>query len=120
MSRASPLAIERQEALVTLRIYDFVIETIRLFAPILAVIEKRDRGLADQMRRALASVALNVSEGAGTQRGNRRLRFETACGSAKESRSAYEVAGAFGYVAIDPVLADRLDRIAGTTWRLAR
>jgi four helix bundle protein len=71
----------------TLRIYGFVIETIRLFAP-------RDRSLADPMRRALASVALNLNQGAGSQRGNRRLRFENACGSAKESRSAYEVVGA--------------------------
>ena len=72
------------------------------------------------MRRALASVALNSNEGAGSQRGNRRLRFETACKSAKESRGCYDVAGAFGYVDIDPALVDRLDRIAATAWRLAR
>ena len=101
-------------------IHDFVIETIRLFGPVLGEIEKSDRGLADQMRRALASVALNLNEGAGNRRGNRRLRFETACGSAKESRSAYEVAGAFGYVDVDLALVDRLDRIAATTWRLGR
>ena len=101
-----------------LHIYDFVIETIRLFAPVLRQIEKHDRSLADQMRRALASVALNLSEGAGSRRGNRRLRFENAGGSAKESRSAYEVAGAFGYVEIDLALVDRLDRIAATMWRL--
>ena len=104
----------------TLHIYDFVIETIRLFVPILREIEKRDASLADQLRRALASVALNLNEGAGSQRGNRRLRFENACGSSKESRGCYEVAGAFGYVEIDVALIDRLDRIAATTWRLAR
>ena len=104
----------------TLRIYEFVIETIRLFAPIVREIEKRDAGLADQMRRALASIALNISEGAGSQRGNRRLRYENSCGSAKESRSAYEVAGAFGYVKVDAAMVDRLDRIAATTYRLAR
>ena len=104
----------------SLHIYDFVIETIRLFAPVVREIAKHDRDLADQMRRALASVALNLSEGAGSQRGNRRLRFETACGSAKESRSAYEVGAAFGYVALDALLVDRLDRIAATTYRLAR
>jgi four helix bundle protein len=104
----------------SLRIHDFVLETIRLFVPVVCAIEKRDRSLGDQMRRALASIALNVSEGAGTKRGNRRLRFETACGSAKESGSAYQVAGAFGYVAVDEALVDRLDRIAATAWRLAR
>ena len=104
----------------SLHIYDFVIETIRVFAPVIREIEKRDRSLADQMQRALASVALNLSEGAGSQRGNRRLRFENSCGSAKESRSAYEVAGAFGYVHVDAALVDRLDRIAATTYRLSR
>ena len=104
----------------TLHIYDFVIETIRLFAPIIRQIAKHDPSLADQMRRALSSVALNLNEGAGSQRGNRRVRFENACGSAKESRGCYEVAGAFGYVEIDAALVDRLDRIAATTWRLTR
>lgn len=103
-----------------LHIQAFTIETIRLFAPILVGIEEHDRSLADQMRRALASLALNLNEGVGSQRGNRRLRFETACGSAKESRSAYEVAAAFGYIALDAALVDRLDRIATTAWRLAR
>ena len=104
----------------TLRIYEFVIETIRLFAPIVREIGKHDAGLADQLRRALASIALNLSEGAGSQRGNRRLRYENACGSSKESRSAYEVAGAFAYVKVDAAMVDRLDRIAATTYRLSR
>lgn len=104
----------------TLDIYPFILETIRRFVPIVERIEKRDRSLADQMRRALASVALNTCEGAGSQRGNRRLRYENACASAKESRGCYEVAGAFEYVTIDPALVDRLDRIAGTLFRLAR
>ena len=103
-----------------LEIYNFILETIRLFVPVIAAIEKRDRSLGDQLRRALASVALNTGEAAGNRRGNRRLRFETACGSAQESRCAYEAAGAFEYVAVDGALVDRLDRIAATTWKLAR
>ncbi|HEY1958970.1 MAG TPA: four helix bundle protein [Polyangiaceae bacterium] len=103
-----------------LHIYDFTIETIRLFAPVLREIEKRDRSLADQMRRALASIALNQSEGAGSRGGNRRLRYENACGSAKESRAAYDVAIALGYVTLDEVLADRVERIVATMYRLGR
>jgi len=103
-----------------LDIYTVILETIRLFVSVIREIEKHDRGLADQLRRALASMALNCGEGAGNRRGNRRLRFETACGSAKESRCAYETAGAFGYVVVDAVLVDRLDRIAATTWKLSR
>ena len=104
----------------SLHIYGFTIETIRLFAPVVAQIEKRDRSLGDQMRRAMASIALNINEGAGSRGGNRRLRYENACGSAKESRSAYDVAAAFGYVTLDEALADRLERIAATMYRLGR
>jgi len=104
----------------SLHIYAFILETIRLFRPVVDAIEKRDRSLADQLRRALASMALNCGEGAGNRRGNRRLRFETVCGSAKESRCAYETADALGYVALDPARVDRLDRIAATTWKLSR
>ena len=104
----------------TLTIYSFILETIRQFVPIINAIAEHDRSLADQLRRALASIALNCGEGAGNRRGNRRSRFETACGSAKESRCAYETAGAFGYVVVDAVLVDRLDRIAATTWKLSR
>ena len=103
-----------------LEIYPFILETIRLFVPIIRAIEQHDRRLGDQMRRALASVSLNCGEGAGNRRGNRRSRFETACGSAKESRCAYETAGAFGYVEVDETLVDRLDRISATTWKLSR
>ncbi|HEY1958968.1 MAG TPA: four helix bundle protein [Polyangiaceae bacterium] len=104
----------------TLTIYPFILETIRLFVPIIRAIEEHDRSLGDQLRRALASIALNTGEGAGNRRGNRRSRFETACGSAKESRCAYQTADALGYVVLDAVLCDRLDRIAATTWKLSR
>ena len=104
----------------TLTIYSFILETIRQFVPIIRGIEEHDRSLGDQLRRALASIALNCGEGAGNRRGNRRSRFETACGSAKESRCAYETAGALGYVEVDETLVDRLDRISATTWKLSR
>jgi four helix bundle protein len=102
----------------TLRIYSFVLETIRLLAPIVHEIARHDVDLARQMRRAGASIALNLSEGAGSDGGNRRLRFRTALGSAKETRSCLEVADALGYVTLDATMVERLDRIAGTLYRL--
>ena len=45
-----------------LRIYTTVIEAVRMLRPVIEEIEKSDRDLARQLRRAAASVALNVSE----------------------------------------------------------
>ena len=102
----------------TLEIYAFVIDTLRLLAPVMREIARHDVDLARQMRRAASSVALNTAEGAGNDGGNRRLRFRSALGSAKETRSCLEVAAALEYVALDSALIDRLDRIAGTLYRL--
>jgi hypothetical protein len=45
-----------------LRIYSTVIEVLRLLRPVITEIETCDRDLARQLRRASASVALNLSE----------------------------------------------------------
>jgi hypothetical protein len=45
-----------------LRIYSTVIEVLAMLRPVVAQIEAHDRDLARQLRRAAASVALNVSE----------------------------------------------------------
>jgi len=89
-----------------------VIETVR----------RRDRGLADQMRRAAQSVLLNIAEGRGSKDGNAKLRFATACGSAKEVRAALTIAGAWGYVPAGSVahLDERLDQVCAITWTLSR
>ena len=99
-------------------VYAFVIETLRLLAPAMREIALGDADLARQMRRAASSIALNTAEGAGNDGGHRRERFRTALGSAKETRSCLEVAAALDYVPLDSALIDRLDRIAGTLYRL--
>jgi four helix bundle protein len=71
---------------------------VRLLRPLVERIQRKDRNLADQLKRAATSVVLNLAEGAHTQGGNRRLRFETARGSSNEARAALSVACAWGYV----------------------
>ena len=103
-----------------LRIYPFIIETLKMLAPLLREIAKHDPDLARQARRAGASVALNTAEGHGNGGGNGRLRFRSALGSAHEVVGCIDVAEAFGYVdAVDADIRARLDRIAGTLYRLA-
>ena len=103
-----------------LRIYPFIIDTLKLIAPLLREIAKHDPDLARQGRRAGASIALNTAEGHGNGGGNGRLRFRTALGSTHEVVSCIDVAEAFGYVdAVDAEIRARLDRIAATLYRLA-
>ena len=88
--------------------------------PFLKRIERRDRDLARQLRRAGASVHLNVAEGNGLTGGNRRIRFRTAVGSAREVIACAEVAVAFTYVG-EPTcrtLVQAYDRVIRLLWRL--
>ena len=98
-----------------LRIYTTVIEVLGLLRPVMAQIERHDRDLARQLRRASASVALNVAEGSGSRGGTRRERYHNALGSARETGACLDVAEALGYVArVDASVRDRLDHVRAT------
>jgi four helix bundle protein len=98
-----------------------VIECCADVGRIAEVVSKYDRSLADQMRRAMASVALNASEACGVSGGNAWQRFHSALGSAREVETALRVARAFGYVKeLDDGLLRRLDQIRATLWKVAR
>jgi four helix bundle protein len=111
----------RGEGELMLKIYPFILETLKMVAPLLRQIEKRDFDLAKQLRRAASSIALNTAEAVGVRGGNERLRFLTALGSTQEVRACLDVAETFEYVeTINALLRDRLDRIAATLYRLSR
>ena len=65
---------------------------VRELALLLRVVREQDKALADQLKRAAQSVVLNIAEARGSDAGNARARFATACGSAKEVRAALDVA----------------------------
>ena len=96
-----------------------VIEEMRLPVERIA---RRDRDLGRQIRRAAASVALNLAEGRARSGADRAHAFRIARGSAGEVRVALRVARAWGYTearAVGPIDAI-LDRICAMCWRLER
>jgi four helix bundle protein len=87
---------------------------------VLEAIRRKERELFEQARSALSSAALNLDEGAAQRDGNRRSRYATAAGSAREVRMALELAVAYGYVRRqDAGAADALlDRFGALLWRM--
>ena len=103
-------------------VYDRARNVLRELGPVLHTIREHDQSLADQLKRAAQSVVLNIAEGRGSDAGNARARFSTACGSAKEVRAAPNVASDWGYIEAHEAthLDERLDEVCAITWCLGR
>ncbi len=88
--------------------------------PLVEAVELRDRSLADQLRRAATSTALNLAEGSRRDGRDRASRYRIASGECAEAVTAIHIAVAWGYVA-EPAGADALalaDRLGAMLWRL--
>jgi four helix bundle protein len=104
-----------------LDIYPVVLTTLSNLKPALQGIERCDRDLGRQMRRAATSVALNLAEGMYSRGKNQAARYHTALGSARETLACLEVAEALGYTdETDTAIVAALNRIVGTLVRLVR
>jgi four helix bundle protein len=103
-----------------LRIYDDMLDALRMLRPMASAIDRRDPDLARQLRRASSSVALNLAEGSGSFGRVRTTRYRTALGSARETVACLQVAEACGYVETMPrALLDAMNRVVGTLVRVA-
>jgi four helix bundle protein len=80
------------------RAYATALEALRLTGALLGPIRTADRSLADQLKRAATSVALNLAEGGKRRHGDRAHFYRIAAGSAAESRACLDVAAALGYL----------------------
>jgi four helix bundle protein len=101
---------------------EVALELVGEVKKVLAVVGQVDKSLADQMTRALNSIALNVGEGSRRVRGDRVHHWRIADGSAMELKTAIRVALAWGHIRqglAAPSLA-LLDRELAMLWRLAR
>jgi len=79
-------------------IVEHAILVATLARPLLDSIQRKDKDLASQVRRAVSSIALNAAEAHGNGGGNTRVRFESALGSLYEAKAGIQLAIAWGYI----------------------
>jgi four helix bundle protein len=100
---------------VMLRIIDTILSLITVVAPLAEQIGRHDPALANQLRDALNSTALNTAEGSA-QRGARLTNhYAIALGSARESLVALRAAVAWRYIGPLPYpVVSAFDTVIGT------
>ena len=115
------LAHERSRSVnfIALQVSLQFIETLR--DPV-AKLAQHDSSLADQVRRAASSAALNLGEGRKRAGKDRRQFWRVGAGSAEEARTALLVAEAWGYLEASALAAPLAvgDRLIGLLWGLCR
>ena len=104
-----------------LRIYNDSLLVAADAADVAHRIGRKDPDLARQLRRAAASIVLNIAEGSCSQGLNRRARYFNALGSARETLACIEVSLAMKLIAShDNDAIDRINKVIATLVRLAR
>ena len=103
-----------------MRIYRIALELVASVLKLSRKVQQQDSDLARQIKRAVASVPLNMQEGLYSRGGNRAARFHDAMGSAKETMAALDVSVAAAYLTPQEVAADleRIDHIVATLWKM--
>jgi four helix bundle protein len=105
----------------SLPIYERARRALVSLGPVATRLGSHDKDLANQLRRASASILLNLAEGAGSSRGTRRVRYESALGSARETLAALHVAQAWAYLqAADDRVLDEVDHLVAILVRFVR
>ena len=98
--------------------YQVSLEVITSLRALVPLIERNDRDLADQLKRAASSVVLNLAEGQRLTKGNKPKHYAIAHGSANEVRAAIQTALAWGWIENADAQLSLVDRLLALLWRL--
>jgi len=98
--------------------FEVSLELIGALAPLVPIVERNDRELGDQIRRAANSVSLNLGEGQRSAKGNRQKHYAIAHGSANEVKAALLVAQAWGWIERSDRALAIMDRLLALLWKL--
>lgn len=103
-----------------LEVLNVALEAIELLRPIVVRIRKHDRNLARQITDAANSNILNTGEGALSDPGTRRSRYQSAAGCANEVRLGILAAIRWGYVTerASAQVLSHYDRIVAMLYKL--
>ena len=104
----------------TFHAFNLSLSLISALRPLVELLEKRDRDLARQLRKAASSVSLNLSEGRKRVGRDRLHLWRIADGSAEECRACLHVAAAWGHLRDDDIdeALTILDQRLAMCWRL--
>ena len=99
---------------------ELILKAARCLRRALAQIASVDPDLARQFRRAMASAALNLSEGRRRSGRDRRHHYRVGAGSADEVVTCLRVAAALGYISLSSVEEplEYLDHALAMLWNL--
>jgi four helix bundle protein len=102
------------------RTLDLALATQRAIAPLVRRVQRHDRKLAQQLRDATNSFVLNLGEGAYSDPGTRRSRYQSSAGSAGEVRVGLHAAVGWGYLREAEAEAAllQLDHLLASLWKL--
>jgi len=100
--------------------HEVALDWAAALGPALAKLAKGDADLARQLRRAVASVPLNLAEGSRRAGKDRMHLYRIAAGSAEEAMSGLALARAWGHLDAGDVAAAEgyADRMRAMLWRL--
>ena len=104
-----------------LRIYDDVLQLVRVLNPLLAQLSAHSPDLADQGKRALNRVPLRIAEGSYARGKNRAAHYHGGAGSLNETLAVFDTAEAARFIApLDPEVRNALRRCRNTLFKNAR